>query len=177
MTIIEKYKKIVVPGMQKKFGYKNEMAVPRLVKAVINSGVGRLKDDKAKEEVKVQLEKIAGQKLVERGAKKAIASFKTREGMIVGYSVTLRSKRMYEFMDKMITFAIPRMRDFRGVEDSIVDQGGNLTIGFKEHILFPEMVGEDVRNIFGFQVTFVTTAKSREEALEFFKLLGMQFKK
>jgi large subunit ribosomal protein L5 len=177
MTLQEKYKKIVVPGMQNKFGYKNAMAIPRLVKAVVNSGVGRFKDEKQKEEVKAQLEKIAGQKFMDRGAKIAIASFKTRLGMTVGYSATLRGKRMYDLFEKMVTFTIPRMRDFRGLEDSIVDQGGNLTIGFKEHILFPEMVGEDVRNIFGFQITFVTTAKKREEALEFFRLMGVPFRK
>lgn len=177
MTLKEKYKKTVVPEMKKKFGFKNELEVPRLIKAVVNSGVGRFKDDKQKEEVKQQLEKIVGQKFTDRGAKQAIASFKTRQGMTVGYTATLRGERMYEFFEKMVTFAIPRMRDFRGLPDSIVDHGGNLTIGFKEHILFPEMIGEDVRNIFGFQVTFVTTTRNREVALEFFKLMGIPFQK
>lgn len=163
--------------MKKKFGYKNELAVPRLVKMAVNTGVGRYHEDKQKEEIRKYLEAIVGQRVMEKGAKQAIASFKTRKGMTVGYAVTLRGKRMDNFFEKMINFTIPRMRDFRGIDQKSVDQGGNLSIGIRENILFPEMIGEDVKNIFGLEVTFVTNAKSREEALELFKLMGVPFVK
>lgn len=161
--------------MKKKFGYKNELAAPRLIKAAVNAGVGRYHEDKQKEEIRKHLETITGQRVAEKGAKQAIASFKTREGMTIGYAVTLRGKRMEDFFEKTINFTIPRMRDFRGVDQKSVDQGGNLSIGIRENILFPEMIGEDVKNIFGLEVTFVTNAKSREEALELFKLMGVPF--
>lgn len=163
--------------MKKKFGYKNELAAPRLVKAAVNAGIGRYHEDKQKEEIRKYLEAIVGQRVAEKGAKQAIASFKTRKGMPVGYAVTLRGKRMDDFFEKMINFTIPRTRDFRGIDQKSVDQGGNLSIGIRENILFPEMIGEDVKNIFGLEVTFATNAKSREEALELFKLMGVPFAK
>lgn len=177
MNFKEKYEKEITPNMIKNLGYKNSMAVPRVKKIVVNAGVGKFKDAKQLEEIKKNLESIAGQKISERGAKKAIASFKTREGQVIGYATTLRGKRMYDFFEKMVLSAIPRVRDFRGIDAKSVDQAGNLTIGFKENILFPEMIGEDVKTIFGFEVTVVTDAKNQKEALELFKLFGIPFKK
>jgi len=176
-SLKEKHKKTIISGMKEKFGYKNAMETPSLLKAVINCGVGRYKDDNQLKEIKKYLEMISGQSVADKGAKQSIASFKTREGSLVGYAVTLRGKRMYDFLERMVMIAIPRMRDFRGIDTKSVDGGGNLTIGIKEHIVFPEIIGEDVKNIFGFEVTFVTNAKSRGEAIEFFKLLGIPFKK
>lgn len=178
MSTKEKYNKEAVPKMQKEFGYTTFMAVPRLQKAVINIGIGKLRDKKdAVETVEQHLALIAGQKLLARPTRKAVASFKTRMGMVVGYQATLRGKRMYTFLDRMINFAIPRMRDFRGISLRSVDQSGNLTLGFKEHIVFPEMIGEDVKTIFGFEVTMVTNAKTREEAIALLRLLGIPFQK
>lgn len=163
--------------MMKKFGYKNLMAVPKIEKAVINTGIGSVKDDSQKETILKQLSLITGQKLSERPAKKSISTFKLRQGSIVGYSVTLRGRKMNDFLDKMINVAIPRKRDFRGLNPKSVDEAGNLTIGFKEHIVFPEMASEDVRYFFGFSVTIVTTAKTKQEALDLFRLLGFPFTK
>ncbi len=178
MSIKEKYNTVAVPAMQKQFGYTSPMAVPRLQKVVVNIGVGRLREKKdAVETVEKHLALITGQHLTPRPAKKAIASFKSRTGMIVGYAVTLRGVRMFNFLDRMVNFAIPRMRDFRGISTTSVDQNGNLTLGFKEHIVFPEMIGEDVKTIFGFEVTVVTSAKTRNEAMEMFRLLGFPFQK
>ena len=177
MKFKEKYLKEVVPKMTKEFGYKTPMAVPRVIKVSVNSGTGRLRDKKeAIESVIKFLALITGQKASPSPAKKAIASFKTREGMIVGYKVTLGGKKMYDFIDRLVNLAIPRTRDFRGISPESIDQGGNLTLGIKEHIVFPETIGEDVKNIFGFQVTIVTNAKSRKEAESLFRLLGFPLK-
>lgn len=164
----------IASEMMKTFGYKNKMASPKLEKIVINVGVGR-KDDKEREELKKNLEFIVGQKLIDCQAKKAIAGFKTRQGMVIGYKATLRGIRMYDFFYRLINVAIPRMRDFRGIDVKSVDKKGNLTIGIREHIVFPEMIGEDIRSIFGFEISLVSTAKNREEALEFYKLIGVPF--
>lgn len=173
-----KYQKIVVPEMKKKFGYKSELAVPRLQKAVINSGVGRIREDKqAIEELLKILSLISGQKPASAKGKKAIASFKTRVGMVLGYKVTLRGARMYDFIYKLINAALPRVRDFRGLDLKSVDGQGNLTIGFKEHTAFPETINENTRGIFGLEISIATNAKSRDEAIELFKLLGFPFKK
>ena len=175
-TIKEKYEKEVVPKMTKKFGYKTPMAVPRIRKVVVNVGTGKLRDKKdAVETVVSHLTMLTGQKPSPRPARIAVSSFKTREGMVVGYKVTLQGKMMLDFLDRLINLAIPRVRDFRGLDSKAIDRGGNLTLGIKEHIVFPEMVGEDVRTIFGLEVTVVTTAKTREEAHEFFTLLGFPF--
>jgi len=163
--------------MKKKFGYKNELMAPRLIKAAVNVGIGKYHEDKEREEIKKQMEAIVGQRIAEKGAKQAIASFKTRKGMPIGFAVTLRGKRMADFFEKTINSTIPRMRDFRGISRKSVDRGGNLSIGIRENILFPEMIGEDVKNIFGLEVTFVTNSKSREEALELFELMGVPFVK
>jgi len=174
----EKYNKEVVPGMMKEFGLKTPMAVPRLLKAVVNSGTGKLRDKKdAVLAVEKYLTIITGQKPSPRPARIAVASFKTRQGMVVGYKVTLRGRRMYDFLERLVYFAIPRMRDFRGISLKSIDQNGNLTIGIKEHIVFPEMIGEDVRTIFGFEVTVVTNAKSRDHAIKLFKLMGFPLQK
>ncbi len=179
MLLKEKYKKIAVPEMKNKFGYKNDLAVPRIVKVVVNTGVGSFKekDEKQFEIIEKQLSLITGQKPAKRNAKKSIASFKVREGTLVGYSATLRGQRMHDFLDRLINIAIPRIGDFRGLNPKAVDEAGNLTIGIKEHTIFPEISEEDIRMIFGFEATIVTTAKKREEALELFKLLGFPFKK
>lgn len=177
-TLKEKYNKEVVPEMAKKFHYKTPMAVPRILKIVVNSGIGKLREKKdAVEAVEKQLTLITGQKTSPRPAKKAVASFKTRIGMTIGHKVTLHGARMYEFLERLINLAIPRLRDFRGIPLKSVDQSGNLTLGIKEHIVFPEMIGEDVRTIFGLEVTAVTNAKKKEEAIELFRLLGFPLQK
>ncbi|MEK7647047.1 MAG: 50S ribosomal protein L5 [Patescibacteria group bacterium] len=175
MNSKENFQKEIIPAMMKKFGYKNKLAVPRLMKITVNTGIGRFSDNAQRADIKKMLEKIVGQKVVERGAKQAIASFKTRQGSIVAYSATLRGKRMHDFFERTVGYAIPRIRDFRGINKKSVDQGGNLSLGFKESLVFPEIIGEDVKTIFGLEVTFVTNAKSREEALELFKIMGVPF--
>jgi large subunit ribosomal protein L5 len=161
----------------KAHGHTSPLAVPRLLKIVINTGVGRLRDDKEREVVEKYISMIAGQKAQGRPAKKSIASFKSREGMIIGYSVTLRGQRMYDFLSRLIDVALPRSRDFRGIEEKSVDQFGNLSIGIREHIAFPEIIGEDVKQIFGLEVTLVTSAKNRDEAIELYRELGIPLKK
>lgn len=176
-SIKEKYKE-VVPRMMKEHNWVSPMRAPRLLKAVVNVGTGKMRDKKeAVETVEKHLALITGQKASPRPARAAVASFKTRQGMVVGYKITLRGQRMYDFLDRLINFAIPRTRDFRGIPLTSVDSNGNLTIGIKEHIVFPEMISEDVRNIFGFEVSVVTNAKGRNEAIELFKLLGFPLQK
>ena len=177
-SIKEKYIKEAVPKMMKEFGWRTPMRVPRILKAVVNSGIGKIREKKdVVEAVEKQLALITGQKVSPRPARIAIASFKTRVGMTIGYKATLRGGRMYDFLDRLINFAIPRMRDFRGISLKAADHAGNLTIGIKEHIVFPEMAGEDVRNIFGLEITIVTNAKKREEAISLFNLLGFPLEK
>lgn len=178
MKLLEKYKKQVVPAMKEKFGYKNNLAVPKIERAVINTGIGKFKDNNsALEEIKKSLSLMSGQQPVFTLAKQSIANFKTRQGMKVGLRVTLRGQRMYDFLERLIGFALPRGRDFRGLEVKSVDQSGNLTIGIKEHIIFPEISSEEVRTIFGLEVCITTNAKSREEGLELFRQLGFPIKK
>lgn len=175
--IKEKYSKTVIPEMKKKFGRKNSMAVPKIVKIVVSSGTGSFKDEAKKEAVEKSLAIIAGQKPLVNRAKKSIASFKSRQGMPIGYSVTLRKSKMYDFLEKLLRITIPRVKDFRGFNPDIIDETGNMTIGFKEHISFPEAAGEDVRSTFGLGVTVVTNAKNKEEALELLKNMGIPFSK
>ncbi|MDP3770511.1 MAG: 50S ribosomal protein L5 [bacterium] len=177
LHIQEKYKKNVIPAMREKFGYRNVMAVPKIHKVVVSMGIGRLRDEKEQQEVKKYLRLITGQEPSPRPAKKAIAAFKTREGLIIGYQVTLRGKRMYDFVSRLIDTALPRTRDFRGINETSFDGRGNLTIGIKEYIVFPEMIGEDYRFLFGMEVTIVTTAKKREQGIELLKLIGFPIKK
>ncbi len=175
-SLSEKYKKELIPAMRAKFGYKNVMAVPKVMKAVVNAGVGRLRDEKEHQEVQKFLTLITGQKPAPRAAKKAIAAFKTRQGLIIGYQVTLRGQRMYDFLTRLIVATLPRMRDFQGIPVKSFDPKGNLTIGLKEHIVFPEMIGEDYHFLFGLEITVVTNAKTREEGIELLKLIGFPVK-
>lgn len=172
----EKYNKKIVPALRKKFGYQNTMSVPKITKVVVNTGTGKYREEKQREEIEKFLSLITGQKVAPRPAKKAIASFKTREGLVVGYQITLRGVRMYDFLSRLINLALPRTRDFHGLNPESFDQRGNLTIGVKEHIVFPEMTGEDYKFLFGLEVTVVTTAHSREEGVELLRLMGFPIK-
>lgn len=172
LSLQEKYVKEVAPKIAKEFGYKNLMAVPKITKVVVNTGVGRFREEKQLEEVQKYLSLITGQKPVARVAKKAIAQFKTREGLVVGYQVTLRGKRMYDFLSRLINVALPRMRDFRGIDQKSFDDSGNLTIGIKEHIIFPEMIGEDYKFLFGFEVTVATSVAKRNECIALLEFMG-----
>jgi large subunit ribosomal protein L5 len=158
-------------------GYTNRFQAPRIIKVVVSSGTGKAKDKNRNKLVDDRLARITGQKPSARPSKTSIAQFKMREGDIVGYQVTLRGARMFEFFDKLIHIALPRTRDFRGIAETAVDQMGNLTIGIKENSIFPETSDEDLKDVFGLAVTVVTTAKTKEEALEFFRYLGVPFKK
>jgi large subunit ribosomal protein L5 len=173
----QKYIKEIIPEMKKQFGYCNNWAVPRMIKVVVNIGIGPyLKDDKAQEEIMRDLSLITGQKPMITLAKKAISSFKIRQGLAVGMKVTLRGKRMYDFIERLTNIVLPRTRDFRGLDAKSIDQDGNLSIGIKEHIIFPEISQEDLKRILGLEITIVTNAKKREQAIELFKLLGFPIK-
>jgi len=177
MKLQEKYKKEIGPKLKEKFGYKNIMATPKLDKIVVNVGFGRHVKEKAHiDSVIAGLTRITGQKPIQTKAKKAISAFKIKDGMIIGACVTLRGARMYDFVNKLINVTFPRVRDFRGISDKGVDRKGNLTIGFREHLPFPEIKADEVVNIFGLEICLATTAKTREEGLEFFRLLGIPFK-
>jgi large subunit ribosomal protein L5 len=174
----EKYKKEIIPAIKELFSYDNNMAVPKIEKVVINIGTGHaLKDAKFNEVFQNSLKRITGQKPVSTTAKKSISNFKIRQGLVVGMVVTLRGKRMYDFLDKLINVTLPRVRDFRGLDDKSVDSKGNLNLGFNEHICFPEIKSDEVEKIHGLQVSITTTAKSKEEGLELFRLFGFPFKK
>jgi len=178
MRLEEKYKKEIIKKLKDKFGYKNTLEVPRLVKAVINVGVGRSSKEKAfVDGVESNLTRITGQRPVKTLAKKSISAFKIKEGQIVGVAVTLRGKRMYDFIDKLINLSFPRIRDFRGLSEKGIDRTGNFTIGFKEHLAFPEINPQEMEAIHGLEICIATSAKTREEGLELFKLLGFPFKK
>ncbi|MCD8205568.1 MAG: 50S ribosomal protein L5 [Clostridia bacterium] len=162
----------------KKFGYKNIMQVPRLDKIVINTGLGDIKDNaKAIQMATNEIKLISGQQPVLTRARKSVANFKLRTGMVVGIKVTLRGKRMYEFYDKLISIALPRVRDFRGLDPDSFDGNGNYAIGLKEQLMFPEIQYDQVEKIRGMDVCFVTSAKSDEEGRELLRALGMPFKK
>ncbi|OHA88247.1 MAG: 50S ribosomal protein L5 [Candidatus Zambryskibacteria bacterium RIFCSPHIGHO2_01_FULL_43_25] len=163
-------------ALKDKVGYKNPMQAPRIEKMVINVGTGSFKDPKKKDLAADRLAKITGQMPAVRGAKQSIAAFKTRQGDPVGVQVTLRGKRMHDFLDRLINIALPRTKDFRGVSVKGIDQMGNYTIGIKEHTIFPETSDEELKDVFGLSVTIVTTAGNREEAESFFRHLGLPFK-
>ncbi|MES2023084.1 MAG: 50S ribosomal protein L5 [Patescibacteria group bacterium] len=165
--------------MKGTFGYKNAMSAPRLKKIVINVGTGTaVKKDKNKNTaIAERLTKITGQKPALRGAKQSIASFKIRQGDPVGIVVTLRGKRMYAFLEKLINVSLPRTKDFRGINRTTVDSIGNLTLGIKEHTIFPETADEDIKDVFGMAITMVSSAKTKPEGFAFFELLGIPFKK
>lgn len=174
----EFYKNDIVAGMTKKFEYANVMEVPKLDKIVINMGVGEAKDNaKVLETAIKDMEIIAGQKPVITKAKKSIANFKIREGMAIGCKVTLRGEKMYEFADRLINLALPRVRDFRGVNPNAFDGRGNYSLGIKEQLIFPEIEYDKVDKVRGMDIIFVTTAKTDEEARELLTQFGMPFKK
>jgi large subunit ribosomal protein L5 len=164
-------------GLKDKFNYKNVMQSPKLVKLVISTGTGSIKDKKKIELIADRLAKITGQKPAPRSSKKSIASFKVRQGDLVGYQITLRGKRMCDFIDKLVHIALPRTKDFRGITKFAVDQMGNYTLGIKEHTIFPETADEDLKDVFGFGMTIVTTSKNKEETIAFMEYLGFPFKK
>ena len=179
METVKQKEKKAFSTLKAKYGYKNVMAAPHLVKVVVASGTGSgLKRNKDHNKLVLErLAKITGQKPATKSAKKSIASFKIRLGDPVGVMVTLRGARMYGFLDKLINVAIPRTKDFRGIERKIVDNIGNLTMSIKEHTIFPETGDEELKDVFGLAVTIVTTAKTKPEATEFFDLIGIPFKK
>ena len=172
------YKSEIVDAMVKKFGYRNIMEVPKLDKIVINMGVGEAKDNsKVLETAVKELETITGQKVVTTKAKNSVANFKIREGMPIGCKVTLRGEKMYEFLDRLVNLALPRVRDFRGVNSASFDGRGNYALGIKEQIIFPEIEYDKIDKVRGMDVIVVTTAKTDEEARELLRLFNMPFKK
>ncbi|PIR72872.1 MAG: 50S ribosomal protein L5 [Candidatus Nealsonbacteria bacterium CG10_big_fil_rev_8_21_14_0_10_36_23] len=183
LQLKDKFEKEVIPAMMDKFGYKNKMAVPKIEKVIINTGFGKEISGKTSDEQKKisesilnDLSLIAGQRPILTKAKKSISSFKIRKGLPIGAKVTLRGKKMDDFLMRLIHIALPRSRDFRGIDPKSLDKKGNLTMGIKEHICFPEILPEKIKNIFGLEVTVTTTAKTREEGLELLKLLGFPIK-
>jgi large subunit ribosomal protein L5 len=173
----EKYQKEVVPALQKEFGYKNVMAVPRIEKVVVNMGLGEaITNNKLIEQAEEQIMAITGQKGVVTRSRKSIANFKLRENQPIGVMVTLRSARMYEFLDRLLSMALPRVRDFKGVSGKSFDGKGNYTLGIKEQIIFPEINYDRIEKIKGMNVTIVTTAKSDEEGRALLKYMGMPFR-
>lgn len=176
--LIEKYKGEIVPALQAKFNYSSIMEVPKLDKIVLNIGVGDATlNPKVLDDAVAELTQISGQKPVITKAKKSIANFKLREGMSIGCKVTLRGVRMYEFLDKLVSIALPRVRDFRGVNPKGFDGRGNYTLGVKEQLIFPEINYDKVNKVRGLDVVVVTTAKTDQEAFELLKLFGMPFRK
>jgi large subunit ribosomal protein L5 len=174
----DQYKAEIVPALTKKFGYENVMQVPKLDKIVINMGVGEAKENpKALESAVADLEKITGQKAVLTKAKNSIANFKIREGMNIGCKVTLRGEKMYEFLDRLVNLALPRVRDFRGVNPNSFDGRGNYALGIKEQFIFPEIEFDKIDKVRGMDIIFVTTAKTDEEARELLTLFNMPFAK
>jgi large subunit ribosomal protein L5 len=173
----DKYKADVAPAMMKKFGYRNVMQIPSLEKVVVNMGVGEaIQNSKALDAAVGDLAKITGQRPVITKAKKSIAGFKLREGMSIGCKVTLRGDRMYEFVDKLINAALPRVRDFRGVSPKSFDGRGNYTLGLREQLIFPEIEYDKIDKLRGMDVIMVTTAKTDEEGRELLRLMGMPFR-
>jgi len=183
LDLKEKYAKKTIQELMEKFGYKNKMAVPKIEKVVVNCGFGKMISGKTgQEREKIQnhilesLALITGQRPVLQKARKSISGFKLKKGMPVGAMVTLRGRRMYDFLEKLIYLVLPRKRDFRGISKESFDQNGNLTIGFKEYTPFPEVRAEKEKGIFGFEVTVVTSAKTKEEGIELLKSLGFPIK-
>lgn len=172
------YQEKVIPAMMKEFGYKNPMQVPRVERIVLNIGMGEaVQNVKLLESAAAELEQITGQKPVLTRSKKAIAGFKLREGIPIGAKVTLRGARMHEFLDRLVSVALPRIRDFRGISPKAFDGRGNYTLGLKEQLAFPEIKYDDVASIHGMDITFVTTAQRNDEAKSLLAHLGMPFRK
>jgi large subunit ribosomal protein L5 len=176
--LMEQYRSKIVPELIKKFNYKNTMQVPKLNKICLNVGVGAaVADPKIIDQTVKEIEAIAGQKPTVVKAKKSVSNFKLREGMNIGVRITLRNDRMYEFLDRLISLAIPRIRDFRGLSDKSFDGRGNYSLGIKEQIIFPEINVDNIPRISGLDITFATSAKTDEEAYELLKQFGMPFTK
>ena len=174
----ELYENEIVAAMTKKFGYKNVMEVPKLAKVVVNMGVGEAKENAKLLDAAVKdMETITGQKAVTTKAKKSVANFKIREGMAIGCKTTLRGEKMYEFVDRLVNLALPRVRDFRGVSADAFDGRGNYALGIKEQLIFPEIEYDKVDKVRGMDIIFVTTANTDEEARELLRLMGMPFQK
>ena len=172
-----KYRSEIIPALNEQFGYKSIMEVPKLLKICLNQGVGgATQDKKLVDNAVTEMTTITGQKAVSVKAKKSVSNFKLREFMPIGAKVTLRNERMYEFLDRLVTVALPRVRDFRGINDKSFDGRGNYTLGVTEQIIFPEMNLDQISKITGMDITFVTTAKTDAEALALLKALGMPFK-
>ena len=174
--VLIKYENEVAPQLMKTFGYKNVMEIPKVVKIVVNTGLGDVKDNpKAVQTAVNELQAITGQKAVLTKAKKSVANFKVRKDMVIGAKVDLRGDRMYQFFDKLVSIALPRVRDFKGVSDKSFDGRGNYALGVKEQLIFPEIQYDQVDVVRGFDICIVTTAKTDDEARELIKLLGMPF--
>ena len=177
MTLKERYNTEIVPRLMRDLGYTNPMAVPRVQKIVLNVGMGAAQSDpKLADAVERSLVHITGQRPVRTLARKSIASFKIRQGMPIGMMTTLRGKRMWDFLEKLIRVSLPRVRDFRGIAPSTVDGRGNLSIGFREHVMFPEITGDEVEKTHGIQVTVVSSAGNRAAGLALFTALGVPFR-
>jgi len=178
LRLVELYKEKIVSSLTEKFSYTNVMQVPKLEKIVVNTGIGEaVNDSKAIDSAVKDIETITGQKAQIRLAKKSISNFKLREGMKIGAKVTLRGRKMYEFLDRLISIALPRVRDFRGVPDKSFDGRGNYTLGIKEQIMFPEIDVDKINRVIGMDVTFVTSAKTDNEAYELLLAFGFPFMK
>ena len=179
MRSIKEKEKKAFDALKDRLGYTNPLAAPRIKKVVVGTGTGKISgaDKKKNDFVADRLAKITGQKPASRGARRSVASFKIRQGDPIGFSVTLRGKRMYDFLDRLIDIAVHRTRDFRGFDKKSVDAMGNLTLGIREHNVFPETADEELKDVFGLAVTIVTSAKSCDEAIAFFETLGVPFKK
>jgi len=177
MNLKEIYQKKIIPELKKEFGYKNDMQVPKLDKVVLNVGLGKgLKDANFTENVESTLSRITGQKALQTKAKKSISNFKIRQGMIIGLKVTMRGKRMWDFVEKLIKITLPRVRDFRGLELKSLDKKGNLNIGIKENLAFPEIKADEIEKLHGLEIAVVTTAKSKAEGQSLLSALGFPFK-
>ena len=176
MSVKEKQEKAFA-AIKGQFSYVNPFQTPRLEKVIVSTGTGKIADKNKIKVIEDRLSKITGQKAAPRGAKKSIASFKVRQGDVVGYQVTLRGARMYDFLDRLVNIALPRTRDFRGLSTNGFDEMGNYTLGIKEHTIFPETSDEEVKDLFGIGITVVTTARTKEESKAFLEHLGFPFQK
>lgn len=177
MKLMKEKVKHAYKELKDKLSLKNVMQSPKIEKVVISSGVGSFSDKKKIDIVIDRLAKITGQKPIKRGAKKSVASFKSREGDVVGVQITLRGEKMWSFLDRLFNVALPRTKDFRGISETAVDEMGNYTLSIKEHTVFPETADEDLKDVFGFAVTIVTNLKDKKSTLDFFKYLEFPFKK
>ncbi len=178
MKSVKEITKEIFSNLKGQFGYTSPMQAPKIEKVIVSTGIGKVQTDKKKVAlIADRLAKITGQKPKENAAKISVAGFKLREGNIIGYQVTLRGDTMNQFLDKLINIALPRTRDFRGLETNGIDEMGNYSIGIKEHTIFPETADEDISDVFGLGITIVTTAKSKEEAEAFLRSIGMPIKK